>query len=109
MIVIEFQIRLYNSEKNLTKEERRPLLMWARMGLECSDNGDMILWKCGVGHSFFVLYFVCLLGLVSRGNVIEICSVDDLGIHEASELLVDIDKKWTGIETQRKVLLRIAS
>ena len=107
MIVIEVQVRLYSFEKNPTKEERRSLLMWARMGLDCAENGDLDSFKMW-RRSFILRMVFCLLGLGNRGNVIENCFVDNVCIHEASELLADIDKNWTGIETRRKMFYYVA-
>ncbi|WAQ99226.1 hypothetical protein MAR_023599 [Mya arenaria] len=50
----------------------------------------------------------CLLSLGNRAHVIEICPVDEACIVEAKELLADINRNWTGIETRRKMFYYLA-
>ncbi|XP_052791901.1 uncharacterized protein LOC128226043 [Mya arenaria] len=107
MIVIEVQVRLYSFEKMPTPEKRRALLMWGRMGLECAKEENLdgkTMWR----RSFILRMVFCLLGLGNRANVIENCPVDDTCIVEAKELLADIDRNWTGIETRRKMFYYVA-
>ncbi|XP_052791902.1 uncharacterized protein LOC128226044 [Mya arenaria] len=107
MIVIEVQVRLYSFEKTPTPEERRELLMWGRMGLECAEEETLDtknMWR----RSFVLRMIFCLLGLWNRANVIKNCPVDATCIEEAKELLADIDRNWTGIETRRNMFDYVA-
>ncbi|XP_052796622.1 uncharacterized protein LOC128229026 [Mya arenaria] len=107
MFYIEVQVRLYCFEKTPTSEERRALLMWGRMGLECAEQENLdgkTMWK----RSFILRMLFCLLGLGNRTNVIENCPVDETCILEATKLLADIDRNWTGIETRRKMFYYVS-
>jgi len=109
IILFEVQVRIFRLEKNPSKEERRSLLLWARMGLGCTENTDLdSACKNSWRQSLILRMAFSLLGLGYRGNVIENCPVDNCDIQEAKELLADIDKHWEGIGTRRKMFYYIA-
>ncbi|XP_052793102.1 uncharacterized protein LOC128226990 isoform X2 [Mya arenaria] len=104
MFYIEVQVKLHSFERTPTVDERRDLLIWGRMGIECAEQYGKKTWR----RSFVLRMVFCLLGLGNRANVIENCPVDKACITEAKELLADIDRNWTGIETRRKMFYYLA-
>ena len=99
---VEVHTRLVMFEKNPTKEERRSLLQWAQIGMDCADmdnsDGDL-MWRM----SFLRKMVFCLLGLGNRGNVIEDCSVEEADIQTAKQLLEEINRNLPNLEERRKM------
>jgi len=107
MILFQVQVRLFRFEKNPNADDRRSLLLWAQVGLDCLEDtrlDSMNTWR----RSLILRMVFCLLGLGYRGNVIDKCPVNESDIQEAKELLTNIDRNWTGIETRRKMFYFLA-
>jgi len=107
IILFQVQVCLFRFEKNPNTEDRRSLLLWAQVGLDCLEDtrlDPMNTWR----RSLILRMVFCLLGLGYRGNVIDNCPVNEADIHEAKELLVNIDRNWEGIETRRKMFYYLA-
>jgi len=109
IILFEVTARLFRFEKNPTNEERRSLMIWAHVGLGCTESADLDSACVNMWRRSFILRMVfCLLGLGSRGNVIEKCPIDTSDIQEAKRLLADIDTHWEGIEIRRQMFYYLA-
>ena len=109
IILFEVIVRLFRFENNPTIEERGSLMIWAQVGLGCTETADLDSACVNMWRRSFILRMVfCLLGLGSRGNVIEKCPIDTSDIQEAKRLLADIDTHWEGIEIRRQMFYYLA-
>jgi hypothetical protein len=107
MLYIEVYVKLWEFEKFPSKELRKQLMMWGRVGLESLENEDVdtkTLWR----RMFILRMVFCLIGLGNRANVIENCPFDEECLTQARDLLSDIDRTWYGIETRRKMFYFVA-
>lgn len=94
-------------EKNRTKITRDKCLRISELGLQSVEDEEESIREFWL-RIFLLRMVYCLLGLSYRGDPIRGINVDNSSIRRAKDLMTDVDKLWTRMETRRKIMYFVA-